>query len=226
MVRYAAPPGASAASVAATPGPPAATTRREDALMNETSVSLLERLRLRPEEGDWQRLVELYTPLIRGWLRQHAPGLREADDVVQDVLAVVVRRLKEFEHQRIGSFRRWLRTITVNCLRDHWRAGRRAGPAGSGDSDLLELLGQLEDPRSELSRAWDLEHDRHVTHRLLEMIRDRFEPATWKAFERVALEGAGADQVATELGLSVNAVFIAKSRVLSLLRQVGRGLID
>ena len=61
--------------------------------MAETSVSLLQRLRQQPEETDWQRLVEMYSPLIRTWLRQQARGLREADDVVQDVLAVVVRRL-------------------------------------------------------------------------------------------------------------------------------------
>src|SRR5437870_2279853 len=86
--------------------------------MHETSASLLDRLR-RPKAGeaDWRRLVDLYTPLIRGWLRRHAdlpPG--DADDVVQDVLAVVVRRLPDFEHnQRTGAFRAWLRTITVNC---------------------------------------------------------------------------------------------------------------
>ena len=193
--------------------------------MNETSVSLLERLRGQAEETDWQRLVDLYTPLIRGWLRRHAPDLRDADDVVQDVLAVVVRRLPEFEHQRVGSFRRWLKSITVNCLRDHWKRQKHR-PAGTGDSDFLEVLQQLEDPRSDLSRMWDEEHDRHVTRRLLQIIRPRFEATTWQAFERVALEGVSPDQAAAELGVTVNAVFIAKSRVLSALRQEGRGLLD
>ncbi len=193
--------------------------------MPETSVSLLERLRERPGEEDWQRLVELYTPLIRSWLRRHAPFLRDADDVVQDVLTVVVRRLPGFEHRRPGSFRRWLRTITVNCLRDHLRA-RRGRPQGSGDTALLEMLQQLEDPHSEPSRVWDEEHDRYVVRRLLELIRPRFEGKTWRAFERVALDGAAPEVVAAELGTTVNAVFIAKSRVLSRLRQEGAGLID
>src|SRR5262249_7484087 len=138
--------------------------------MDETSVSLLERLRHQPAAADWQRLVELYTPLIRAWLRRHAPQLRDVDDVVQDVLTVVVRRLPECEHQRTGSFRRWLKSITVNCLRDHWKRQRHR-PVGTGDSDFLDLLQQLEDPRSEPSRLWDEEHDRHVAQRLLEMIR-------------------------------------------------------
>ena len=194
--------------------------------MSETSASLLERLRLRPDEEGWQRLVGLYTPLIRGWLRRHGLPPQEADDVVQEVLAVVVRRLPDFHRRpRTGAFRRWLRTITVNCLRDFWRS-RRARPAAAGGSDFGKLIEELADPASGLSREWDREHDRHVTQRLLEMIRPHFEERTWRAFTRVALEGASPDAVAAELGLTVNAVFIAKSRVLTRLRQEGAGLID
>jgi RNA polymerase sigma-70 factor (ECF subfamily) len=194
--------------------------------MSETSTSLLDRLRLQPDAEAWQRLVELYTPLIRGWLRRHGRLDQDADDLVQEVLAVVVRKLPDFRREpRTGAFRRWLRTITVNCLRDFWRA-RRARPVATGDSAFLEMLHQLEDPDSALSRLWDREHDHHVTHRLLQLIQPKFEPSTWRAFQRVALEGAAAEVVAAELGISVNAVFIAKSRVLTRLRQEGEGLID
>jgi RNA polymerase sigma-70 factor (ECF subfamily) len=192
----------------------------------ETSVSLLDRLREEPDADAWRRLVDMYTPLIRGWLRRHGLPPQEADDLVQEVLAVVVRRLPDFRREeRTGAFRRWLRTITVNCLRDFWRR-QRGRPLATGDSDFRNVLDQLEDPDSALSRLWDEEHDRHVTQRLLEMIRPHFEPSTWRAFQRVALEGVPPDQVAAELGLSVNAVFIAKSRVLCRLRQEGAGLID
>jgi RNA polymerase sigma-70 factor (ECF subfamily) len=192
----------------------------------ETSVSLLDRLREEPDTAAWRRLVDLYTPLIRGWLRRHGLPPQEADDLVQEVLAVVVRRLPDFRREeRTGAFRRWLRTITVNCLRDFWRR-QRGRPRATGDSDFRNVLDQLEDPESALSRLWDEEHDRHVTQRLLEMIRPHFEPSTWRAFQRVALEGVPPDQAAAELGLTVNAVFIAKSRVLCRLRQEGAGLID
>src|SRR5207244_98923 len=126
---------------------------------------------------------------------------------------------------RTGAFRRWLRSITVNCVRDLWKA-RRGKAAAGGGSDVLEVLAQLEDPASDLSQLWDQEHDRHVTQRLLEYIKPRFAPTTWRAFQRVTLDGAAPDAVAAELGISVNAVFIAKSRVLTLLRQEGEGLID
>src|SRR5438067_1112906 len=93
--------------------------------MSETSASLLDRLRLQPDAASWQRLVALYTPLIRGWLRRQAALDQDADDLVQEVLAVLVRKLPEFRREpRPGAFRRWLRGITVNCLREHWRRCR------------------------------------------------------------------------------------------------------
>jgi RNA polymerase sigma-70 factor (ECF subfamily) len=194
--------------------------------MAATSASLLDRLRHQPDEASWGRLVDLYTPLIRGWLRRHEVLHADCDDLVQEVLAVVVRRLGEFEHnQRTGAFRAWLRTITVNCLRDFWRA-RRSRPVATGDSDFLGMLQELEDPASGLSREWDREHDLHVTRRLLELLRPQFSPATWRAFQRVALDGVPAQEVAAELGVTVNAVFIAKSRVLARLRQEAVGLIE
>ena len=194
--------------------------------MTSTSASLLDRLRRDPQSAAWQRLVEIYEPLVRGWLRQQRLVESDADDVVQEVMTVVVRRLKDFEHNgRVGAFRTWLRTITANCLRDHWRSGRRR-PTATGDSDFQQLLAQLEDPTSGLSKTWDQDHDRHVTRKLLEMLRGDFEPATWQAFQRTALDGVSAKDAALELGITSNAVFIARSRVLARLRQEAAGLIE
>src|SRR5260370_35769625 len=106
--------------------------------MSETSASLLDRLREQPDAASWQRLVDLYTPLIRGWLRRHALPQQETDDVVQEVLAVVVRRLPGFRRgARTGAFRCWLRTFPVNCLRDFWRS-QRSRPRATAHSDLLQ----------------------------------------------------------------------------------------
>jgi RNA polymerase sigma-70 factor (ECF subfamily) len=194
--------------------------------MTATSASLLDRLRTDPRSPAWQRLVAIYEPLVRGWLRHHGLAAQDADDVVQEVMAVVVRRLPQFEHNgRAGAFRTWLKTIAVNCLRDHWRTGRRR-PTATGDSDFQQFLAQLEDPTSGLSQQWDQEHDRHVTRNLLELLRDDFEPATWQAFQKTALEGLPAAEVAAQLGLSTNAVFISKSRVLARLRQEAAGLLE
>jgi RNA polymerase sigma-70 factor (ECF subfamily) len=193
--------------------------------MHETSASLLDRLRDHPDAAAWDRLVDLYTPLIRGWLLRQGLPPQDADDVVQDVMQVLVRKLPLFQRQRIGSFRAWLRNITVNCLRDFRRA-RRGKPQATGDSNIAAVLDQLEDPHSGLSREWDADHDRHVTRRLLELIRPNFTDSTWRAFERLAIDGASPEAVAGELGISTNAAFIAKSRVLRRLREEAGELVD
>lgn len=194
--------------------------------MAETSASLLEILRDRPDETNWRRLVELYSPLISHWLRRHSLPVGELDDLVQEVLLVVVRRLPEFQRQpHSGAFRGWLRSITVNCLRDFWRANR-VRPQPTGNSDFQAVLDQLADPMSGLSREWDVEHDRIVTRRLLESLRPSFQENTWRAFAGVTLEGRSPDEVAAELEMTVNAVFIAKSRVLARLRQEAKDLLD
>src|SRR5690606_31974421 len=131
-----------------------------------------------------------------------------------------------FQHDgRIGAFRSWLRTVTVNRLRHLWRT-RSYREQGTGDSDFLHMLDQLEDSASLLSRQWDQEHDQYLATRLMQIAESDFEPTTWRAFRRVALEGARAAEVAAELGISVNAVLLAKSRVLQRLRQEARGLLD
>jgi RNA polymerase sigma-70 factor (ECF subfamily) len=188
----------------------------------ETSVSLLERLRLSSDPAAWQRLVDLYTPYIQGWLRRQGVQPADVDDLTQEVLRSVVRGLPAFHHDlRRGAFRRWLRTITVNQLRSFWRA-RRPQPVGAAAG----LLDRLEDPDSDLSRLWDEEHDRHVLRRLLALIRPEFEPSTWRAFQMLVLDERPAAAVAAELGISANAARIAKSRVLARLRQESDGLID
>ena len=194
--------------------------------MSNTSVSLLERLRERPDGDAWQRLVAIYTPLLRQWLGRYGLQASDLDDLTQEVLAVLVRELPSFQHnERPGAFRRWLRNVTVNRLRVFWR-GRRARPLAPADTDFEHTLAQLQDPDSALSRLWDEEHDRHVARRLLELIEPEFEPITWRAFRGLVLEGRPTAEVAAELALTPNAVRIAKSRVLSRLRQEAEGLID
>jgi RNA polymerase sigma-70 factor (ECF subfamily) len=192
--------------------------------MMHTSVSLLERLRTQPDEAAWHRLDALYRPLIRRWLLRD-PTLRdEAEDLVQEVLAAVVRELPHFRRERAGSFRCWLRTITWNRLQAFWQSRRHRPQLLGGDSES-SLLAQLEDPHSPLSRQWDEEHDRQVVRRLMEVVELEFEPATLQAFRRTVFDGVKPAAAAAELGISVNAVLLAKSRVLKRLRQEGEGLI-
>ena len=193
--------------------------------MTDTSLSLLERLQQQPDSSSWQRLVDIYTPLIGRWLARSPLQNADHEDLIQEVLKIVVQKLPVFQHRREGSFRAWLRVVTANCLQGHWRS-EKYRPLATGDSAFLKKLQELEDPRSALAQAWDAEHDRHVARRLLELIGPQFEPSSLQAFRRVVLEGQKPSQVAAELGISVNAVFLAKSKILRQLRQELEGLLS
>ena len=182
--------------------------------MNSTSISMLVRLQQTDDSRNWDRLVELYAPLLLLWIRKYDVQRSDADDLVQEVLMAVAKDLKSFDHNgQPGAFRSWLRTILIHRLRNFWRAqGRR--PQASVDSDIDRRLDQLEDPTSELSKVWNQQHDRFVVRQLLASAEARFQARTWTAFRRVALDGARPDVVAKELGISLNAVFIAKSKLI------------
>lgn len=193
--------------------------------MDETSLSLLSRLGRTSGPADWQRLDDLYRPLLRQWVRRFDVQESDADDLVQEVMLTVSAELPAFEHSgRAGAFRSWLRAILVNRLRRFW-ANRNRAPQ-SGRSDIELRLGQLDDPASDVSQLWNRQHDEHVVRRLLALSEPHFTAGTWTAFRRTTFDGIGARDAAEELGVSVNAVLIAKSRVLSRLRQEAEGLVQ
>src|SRR5207253_1557542 len=109
-----------------------------------------------------------------------------------------------FHHDlRRGAFRRWLRNIMVNRLRQFWRdrGSLRNNPQGI---DPEKFLAQLEDPSSPLNEIWDREHDRQVLQRLMALLEPEFEPTTWQAFRLVAVEERSNLEAAQALGLSPN----------------------
>lgn len=191
----------------------------------ETQQSLLQRA----QTGDdlaWQRLVELYRPLIAGWARRCTSVHQDAEDLAQEILLQVFRYLPQFEHNgRRGAFRSWLRTIAAH-MTQRFASARQSEPRGTGDTDFQLRLQQLQDPTNELAEAWDHEHDRFVLNRLLEEVAVEFEPNSMQAFRRQALDGVSAETVAGELNMLVGAVYTAKSRVLKRLRQLSEGLLD
>lgn len=192
----------------------------------DTPRSLLERLRSQPDDQSWKRLVDLYTPLLHRWLRKSAIKDSDADDLMQDVFAILVRKLPGFEHnQQRGAFRRWLHTILINHLRGYWKS-RQTTPETVDSSQASQELERLQDPASDLNQLWEREHDALLARRVLELIEQDFTPTTWQAFRRVFLDEAAPAKVAAELDISVNAVHLAKWRVLRRARREIVGLID
>ena len=189
-----------------------------------TSLSLLERARSRDERA-WEQLVDLYTPLVYAWCRRAGLQPADAKDVGQEVFRAVARKLADFRHDREGdTFRGWLRTITRNKLRDLAAESRRS-PAGFGGTDGSNALDRLS--------AVDFESDAELAterqllyQRALEVIRTGFEERTWRMFWLTVVEDRPAEDVSRELGVTINAVYLAKSRVLRRLRNEFADLIE
>jgi RNA polymerase sigma-70 factor (ECF subfamily) len=191
-----------------------------------TSVTLLERVRAR-DQAAWERFVHLYTPLVYRWCRQ--AGLQEADaaDVGQEVFRAVAGAIAQFRRDRPGdTLRGWLYVITRRKLHDF---ARREGGAchGAGGSDAQRRLQQLAEAESDPASA-DTEHEdqRLVCRRAMEILLADCEERTRQAFWRVVVEGQPAAGVAQDLGLTVNAVYVLKSRLLRRLREEFAGCLE
>lgn len=190
-------------------------------LNESTSKSLLERLKSSSDQAAWDRFVEIYAPLIYYWCRQHGVTGQEVADLVQEVLLLLVRRLPEFEYDPKQRFRGWLRTVTANRVRDLQRkqTGRDELPAGS-------RLDDLEDERVESDLFDEVEYRRFIIGRCFELMKSEFREDVWTACYMQIVENVAPSDVAQKLGISVNQVYLAKSRVLARIRMELSGLFD
>jgi RNA polymerase sigma-70 factor (ECF subfamily) len=182
-----------------------------------TSLSLLVRAQANEAEA-WERLVDLYAPLVYHWCRREQLSPEDTADIFQDVFRSAAEHLGSFRRDRPGdTFRGWLRTITRNKIRDLFR--RRQGQAqAAGGSDALRHLLTIADPLLEPDPSEnDLLHQQ--LHRTLDLIRGEFEVRTWQAFWKVQIEARDTADVGAELGMTAAAVRKAKLRVLQRLRQ-------
>jgi RNA polymerase sigma-70 factor (ECF subfamily) len=187
--------------------------------MMTTPPSLLERLRRSPEQAAWERFVDLYTPLLFAWANRLGLTGHDAADLVQDLFAVLVEKLPQFEYDGRKSFRAWVKTILLNLWRNRQR--RRAKERLVAGHPLEELAGDAESAAFE-----EAEYRRHLVRRILDLMQAEFQPVTWKACWEYVVEDRPAAEVAARLGITVNAVYLAKSRVLRRLREELEGLLD
>lgn len=182
-----------------------------------TRVSLLQQLRNRQDSNAWSKFVQLYTPLVYQWVADL--GIREPqrNDVVQEVFLVLLGKLSTFQYDPTKSFRGWLRSITINKSRDALRKlNRLTEPkfvahlemAQTNDTDLLTQQ----------------EYRDHLAKAALKLMRIHFSAATWQACWEHVAKARPAKEVAQELGMSVNAVYLARGRVLRRLKQELDGL--
>jgi RNA polymerase sigma-70 factor (ECF subfamily) len=127
----------------------------------------------------------------------------------------------DYDPQR-GSFRGWLFTLAHRRLHD-LLAGQRRQCQGSGDTGTQQVLDAQPVP-AEDTALWDREYQQRLFTWAADQVRDDFHETTWQAFWQTAVEGRGGKEVAERLGLTVAAVYLAKSRVMARLRDQIRQL--
>lgn len=188
--------------------------------MDTTPVSLLQRVSSQSDQDAWVRFVQLYSPLIFNWARRS--GLQPADsaDLTQDVFATLFQKLPYLAYDQRKSFRGWLRTVTLNHMRDRRR--RVATRPLPGDNGQLPDLADDD----EVSALAEDEYRQHLVGRALKIMQADFQPATWQAFWQHGVLGRPAVEVAADLGVTVAAVYCSKLRVLGRLRQELHGLLE
>ncbi len=187
-----------------------------------TSPSLLMQLK-EGQPAAWERLTALYAPLVYHWCRSMHLAEQDMPDIFQQVFQAVASHIHSFHRDRPGdTFRNWLRAITRNKVRDHFRRNARQAQAAGG-TDAQVYFAQIAAPRPDEEEADAVCHDeeaelRQLLRGALEHIRAQVQPQTWLAFWMVVVEGKTPEEVGQELAMRPGTVRVAKSRVLSRLR--------
>jgi RNA polymerase sigma-70 factor (ECF subfamily) len=183
-----------------------------------TRSTLLTQLREDPsDQAAWDLFVERYGRHIYRWCRQWKLQDADAEDVTQDILVRLTRKLRTFAYDPSRSFRGWLKTVAHHAWRDFEDSRRHSQPA-AGDSRVLELMGTVE-AREDLARRLEEAFDLELLEAAKVQVRLRVAPHTWEAFRLVALEGVPVAEVAARVRLQVAMVYVAKSKVQKMLRE-------
>jgi RNA polymerase sigma-70 factor (ECF subfamily) len=188
---------------------------------SNTSLTLLGRLAVfPPDQVAWADFVDRYGPRIVKWCR--AWRLQEADvlDVSQAVLTRLSVRLRQFEYDPSRSFRGFLRKLVRDALKDAMAARGRGAGGGNASEELLANL----EAREDLIRRLEEEFDLELLEAASRIVQGRVAPRTWEAYRLTTSEGLSGAEAAARVGLSVAAVFMAKSSVKAMLQDEIRAL--
>jgi len=186
----------------------------------ETRASLILRLPDAADVAAWDEVLAIYGPLVyRLALRQ---GLQptDAEDLVQEVFTAIARSVSRWiERPDRGKFRAWLLRIARNAA-INFLTRRPKGAIGAGGDDAARSMAEIPVPVSELSNQFDLEYRRDAFRWAAERVQESVTEITWRAFWLTQVEGVPITDAARQLGVSVGGVYVARSRVMTRLREL------
>jgi RNA polymerase sigma factor (sigma-70 family) len=177
----------------------------------------------------WHAFVNRYGPLIYAWARaqQGASGLQPDDltDITQDVLLGLVRAFQDGRYDPAkGRFRDYLRAATRYAVWEFVDRRRRAGRTGG--EDVQEMLAAVV-AREDLGERLAQEYDRELLEIAIDRVAARVNPDTLKVWRKTAVDQLAAQDVAEESGMSLGAVYMAKSRVQAMItEEIARLVLD
>jgi RNA polymerase sigma-70 factor (ECF subfamily) len=186
----------------------------------ETPVSLLDRVR-RGDTIAWAEFSAQYSVMLRSWCLNWGLQSADADDLIQDTLLIVFRRIAEFRRRGAGSFRSWIRTIAWRCWCDAVARVERSMRA----EVALRFRESLE-ARTSLEEEFQKLFENQILEQAMAMVKQRVQPSSWDAFRLTALENLGGEMAAEISGMQINAVYAARYRVQRLITVQMRQLLE
>lgn len=197
-------------------------TRMSRAMAGEESIptrrSLLERLKNWQDAASWQEFFDTYWKLIYGVARHAGLSEAEAQDVVQETVVSVARKMEGFRTDpAYGSFKSWLMQITRRRIADQLRkrSARRewAGMEDDG-TEGTPVLERIPDPAGAgLEEIWQKEWERNLVEVALEKVKRQVSSRQFMFFYQQAFKEWKPQKVAEKYGVSMAQVYMAKYRV-------------
>jgi len=184
-----------------------------------TRYSLLLRIKDPHNHTAWVEFLEIYEPLVYRVARRK--GLQDADarNLCQEVFQAVAKSARQWTPEaRPSSFRGWLFRVARNVIVDGFRQQQRH-LRGTGSSDVQRLLENMPAEADIGASEIESEYRRNVLRVAARAIQGEFTTSTWQAFWQTAVNSRGIAEVATELGISTGAVYIARSRIVARLNE-------